>query len=297
MSHQFENIPLRNSIFENDKLLQWFADIYKDITQERNFDIIDAVLFGYGPYDDVAFLTMFAFVDFDKLIDYDAPEFNESEIVEYKINTGIVGRVGWNEEALIDFVELHIANDMPCKIYSQEMLAAYAITGVDPFDAPREVLLAFAEGHPALQYLLDYTINDFDWPTMMPRSGNTSSFDYDLKNKGMLGAFGYSAGVNGKNKNDRHTALKRALSTPPNSLPHIENKESLRKWQASEANSCARLHLIAWYIWGRWNTNYPKYEKNPESYRQLIDDYESDLNWLKKKYYQNCKHRITWPSF
>jgi hypothetical protein len=130
---------------------------------------------------------------------------------------------------------------------------------------------------------------------MTPSAREASDFEYDLEKTGILGAFGYSAGMNGKNQQERRKILKRVLATPADKLPQIENKDSLSKWRATKANSCERLHLIVWYIWGRWHANYPKYEKNPESYSQLITDYESDLDWLKKEFYGNCKHYISWP--
>jgi hypothetical protein len=282
---QYPNNPKKNNIFENPVLLDWFLSVCTpDEEQKGEMRLaIKAVPLGNGPLHEDEFgriINDLWIKDHIFVAEITLDELEDADISD--IHTIIVGREGWDEYDILDnFVRNHIKTRQPCKIYSQEMLLAYAITGRDPFDAPREVLLAFAEGHPALQYLLNFEVSYFDWPAMEVKGGSDSDFEYDLKSEGMLGAFGYHAGKSGKPKAERHEALERAFDTPPGKLPQIKNKESLEKWRATPQGSCDRLSRIAWYIGGfLWRKDYPKYQKNPKGYRKLIDDYKSDLDWL-----------------
>ena len=65
----------------------------------------------------------------------------------------IVGRKGWSKSELIAQIESREGE--PLRIYSQEMFFAKLVTGKDPFDTgDDELLSAFAEDHPALQFLM-----------------------------------------------------------------------------------------------------------------------------------------------
>ena len=106
---------------------------------------------GEGPYENSIF---------DRLIsDFGVDQY---ELPHESISHVVVGREGWSEEALIEQIE--VRQGEPLRVYSQEMVVAAIITGRDPLDCEdMDVLNAFKDGHPALEFLV---AQGFDWPTI-----------------------------------------------------------------------------------------------------------------------------------
>ena len=105
---------------------------------------------GNGPYDEH---------DFDKFLvacGIEAIYLHESDA-----DVVVLGQEGWDSEDLDAVVEARRGGTL--KVYSQEMVVAAMAIGQDLFDVcDDDELMAFGEGHPALEYLLDH---GFDWPT------------------------------------------------------------------------------------------------------------------------------------
>ena len=75
----------------------------------------------------------------------------------------VVGRDDW----LVDDLEAQIRarGEAGLRVYSQEMLLAAFATGDDPFQsASPKTLKQFADGHPALEYLIE---SGFEWPEVV----------------------------------------------------------------------------------------------------------------------------------
>lgn len=104
----------------------------------------------------------------------------------------IIGRNDWqNKEGRLNQL-LDEREGEELKIYSQEMFLAYWITGQDPFD-DAEVALAFAEGHPALEFFLSNP--RIDWVnTYVSPSQNGGILEIKSPDIGVLKHRGYTIG-------------------------------------------------------------------------------------------------------
>jgi hypothetical protein len=117
---------------------------------------------GNGPYDEN---------DFDKFLvacGIEAIYLHESDA-----DVVVLGQEGWDSEDLDAVIEARRGGVL--KVYSQEMVVAAMAIGQDLFDVcDDDELMAFGEGHPALEYLLDH---GFDWPTTEVQFAEEDSSD------------------------------------------------------------------------------------------------------------------------
>jgi len=102
MLNKHENLPIKNSIFENEILLQWFIETCSakrgDPEEDWRF-LIDAVVFGWGPYDNVGFLANH--MSMDMIFSMHDPDIEEiGGVLEVEDHVAIVGREGWKVEEL-----------------------------------------------------------------------------------------------------------------------------------------------------------------------------------------------------
>jgi hypothetical protein len=74
----------------------------------------------------------------------------------------IIGREDWSEEQLNALIDASDLDEV--KVFSQELFVAGILTTHDPFSLPLEILKKFAEGHPALEYLIN---SGFEWPEII----------------------------------------------------------------------------------------------------------------------------------
>jgi hypothetical protein len=197
----------------------------------------------------------------------------------------IVGRDGFTLDELDDLIEEQWENEP--KILSQELLFAAVISGQDPFTADEEILLKFAEGHPALEHLLH---GGLLWPEVIemeplgePQHGQTNA---DRVEHSPLNMMNYRVGrTNGLYPNQRHNILKEAFET--DNLPPVSTTAYMEEW--GQARSRKRLWRIAHHL--AWLA---KFQQNNPNMEYAIADWVSDLEWLKRTYYRRSMS-FRWP--
>lgn len=200
----------------------------------------------------------------------------------------IVGREGWAKKVLLE--QIDAVNGEPIRIYSQEMFLAKLITGRDPFDCNDSgLLMAFARGHPALEFLLSLSA---PWPTVSERDSDpidpVDSDDYGVSET-PLHKLGYHVGATSSlTVAERRRILTDCLEAVALEFTPESSKNYRRKW--GRGGSAQRLYRIAVHI-------------KLLTERQGLDlrrpraraDWISDLDWLRKTYYAPVRRRFTWP--
>jgi hypothetical protein len=250
MNTLFNDLIIRDWLF-NAKSLKW-----------NNAHLL---IHGSGPFD---------FSDFKDFLT--RCPFQVSEVNPYSgflCGTLIVGQYDWDAELLHSLIEIRSGQTL--KVYSQEMFLSLLFTGEDPFDAPRNVLERFAEGHSALEYLADL---GFDWPTTLVFGGGETEVEADWPKIGPLKKMGYKVGAYGiQDAKKRHKILEKAFT---GRLPNVYSPAYMQDWGAP--NSKQRLKKIADSIASFCSLQ--KRKKYPP--RLAIDHWEADLAWLYKKFYR-----------
>ena len=120
----------------------------------------------------------------------------------------------------------------------------------------------------------------FAWSTTRTNasSQNLSSnvFKYE---EGLLKHYGYKVGISGLSQRERWEILDRVFSQP---LLQIDNAAYLSEW--GEPKSAKRLQKIADSI-AAFTRNTKR--RNRSSFSKAIQDWETDLTYLKRTYYNN----------
>lgn len=197
----------------------------------------------------------------------------------------VIGTNDWNNGTLDSYLyRSMIEIDTIVHIYSQEMFLFRMMSGIDPFDAPREVLEEFGRGHPALDYLANL---GFDWPScqVYPSAKQLPEI-YNWPEKGLLLEVGYQVGKNGiVDDEQRRIILERVFLHP---LPFVDSSAYMEEW--GEPNTSKRLQKMA-NILASQVRNAKRRDANMST---AIDHWERDLEWLKKKFYVG-KYQWPWP--
>lgn len=189
----------------------------------------------------------------------------------------IVGRDEWNEEELDNLLEVRAGQTL--KVYSQEMFLTFWASGRDPF-ADREVVEAFGEEHPALNYL---TNCGFNWPSTLVHSGG-GELNIESPEVGVLKYMGYTVGRKGEPRARRQAILHRIFHSI---LPVVNSHSYIRQW--GNPQSKARLKKMADCL-----ATFCKKQKVKGNI-EAASDYESDLAWLRENFYRG-RFRFNWPS-
>ena len=201
----------------------------------------------------------------------------------------VVGRHSWDVAVLEQQIEAMEGRDL--RIYSQEMWFAKLSTGRDPFDSgDHDLLMAFAKGHPALEYLID---RDDPWPEVssgelvMGDGVFTEGIEFGVNSP--LRNFGYQVGVSsGLSVAQRKALLIKFLEAKDLTFDGEASAEYRSHW--GRPRSVQRLFRVASHI--RWLIGWQG--KSP--YReQANEDWRGDLLWLKKTYYKPNLHKFRWP--
>ena len=221
---------------------------------------------------------------------------NENDIITYLAGLGcvgwegecpwiIVGRHGFTQAELEDLIDEQWDNEP--KILSQELLFAAMTSGHDPFTADKKILMKFAEGHPALEHLLH---GGMLWPELIeveplnePMHGQTNT---DRVEHSPLNLLGYRVGVtNGLYPNQRHNILRDAFETA--NLPQDSTEAYMEEWgQPRTRKRLWRMaHHLTWLV---------KFQMNNQNMDHAINDWVSDLEWLKRTYYRRSMS-FRWP--
>ncbi len=199
----------------------------------------------------------------------------------------IVGRKAWSKTDLLK--QIDASQGKTLRIYSQEMFFAKLVTGKDPFDSEDESLLeAFAEDHPALQFLM--TLPE-SWPNVTSlkneeiREVNETDFGVS---KSPLRILGYKVGTSSSlSITERRKIITQCFESKRLDFSDDSSEDYIADW--GRASGAQRLYRIAIHLKaqadGRSGIRSP----------QARQDWSSDLKWLKVKYYANFKSKFVWP--
>lgn len=173
------------------------------------------------------------------------------------------------------------------RICSQEMLLAWAMTGVDPNKRP-QTADTFIDEHPVLTEIVN--LLDGKWPGTepIPSHGNGEG-NFSRPDISPLKHFGYSVGQNGENRSTRRNALRKTFTTKRDSIPGEYSSDYIKEWGPAESG--ARLKRIADHI----ASTCRNFQKRHGNYDLAIEQWEADLRWLKKKYYNPLTYGFSWP--
>jgi hypothetical protein len=193
----------------------------------------------------------------------------------------IVEREGWSEERIDALIAERC--EEPIFIVSQEIFLAAMISGKNPFDAGEDLLFAFAEDHPALQYIIN---SYFDWPFYDEvLSDEGPNIEITSVEKSPLKLMGYTVGKNGEEKNYRRQILKEAYL---GKIPWTESDEYMKAW--GRAQTRRRLWRISHHL-----AMLIKKARRKDNMNEAINHWEQDLNWLYRKFYLANGMDFKWP--
>jgi hypothetical protein len=201
----------------------------------------------------------------------------------------IVGRKAWSKSDLLS--QIDASQGKTLRIYSQEMFFAKLVTGKDPFDSEDESLLqAFAEDHPALQFLM--TLPE-SWPEVTSSENEAirvvDEIDFGVS-ESPLRILGYKVGSSSSlSVAERRKIISQFLESKQLVFSSDSSEDYIANW--GRASGAQRLYRIAIHLKsqadGRSGIRSP----------QARQDWISDLKWLKAKYYSNFKSKFTWPDY
>jgi len=105
---------------------------------------------------------------------------------------------------------------------------------------------------------------------------------------GVLRYVGYTVGVTGHGRSDRHQILQRVFECE---LPLVKSAEYMAEW--GRPNSTTRLKKIADSIVYFCHNAMGRQRANM---RRAIENYRDDLDWLKTTFYNgNYEGAFPWP--
>ncbi len=200
----------------------------------------------------------------------------------------IVGRKNWSKDELL--AQIDSADGETLRIYSQEMFLAKLMTGRDPFDSNNEeLLLAFAKGHPALEFLLKQSD---PWPTICEGNNRpidpVSNDDYGVAET-PLHLLGYHVGATSHLTERQRREILTECFKSRNLEFTIESSDDYQlKW--GRGSSAQRLYRMAIHI--KWLAE--GQGKDPRKPQARLD-WVNDLEWLRKTFHQSMKSRFKWP--
>lgn len=226
---------------------------------------------GSGPFDEAEFDEFLAELGVEVYPVSDGPE------------CVVVGRESWTMASLEELIRLRA--DQALKVYSQEMLIVYLVSGTDPFDEDIEFVRRFGDGHPALEFLATY---GFDWPTTHVFGGGGTTVDGAWPQVGLLRHMGYRVGkTNPIPTVARRAILRRVFLSE--TLRRVESPAYMAEW--GNAASSARLQKLANTL-ATFCQN-EKRRANPPW--EAIEQREGDLAWIRDEFYRG-RFDFQWPS-
>ena len=194
----------------------------------------------------------------------------------------IVGREQWTPQSLDQLVVEHRYPRI--RIMSQEMLLASQITGKDMLEAPTAALQKFAEGHPALEYLIKAA---FEWPFVTDWLPDEIRFFLsEGAEESPLTALGYHAGrTAGLTRTRRKNLLREAYH---GEIPWVESDEYMNEW--GQPRSRQRLWRMAHHL-----SRLVRNRNTNPSMQYAVEDWAEDLDWLEEEFYRPWM-AFSWPS-
>lgn len=128
----------------------------------------------------------------------------------------------------------------------------------------------------------------FRWPDTKAVLGNGTLDEAEWPNVGLLRHMGYRTGRSGKRAHVRRKILDRVYTE--RALPRVHSHAYMREW--GDPNSATRLRKMAHSIAAFVRNNK---RKKGKVYRKAIKDWEDDLRYLKRTYY-NGRYDFPWPT-
>lgn len=200
-----------------------------------------------------------------------------------EIEVVIVGRENWKEEIVDSQIDERDGESL--RIYSQELFILLLAIQADPLVvAEPEPLKMFVEGHPVFEYLFN---QEFPWPETAFEDGPPvtvgEGFDSDEASSPLY-RMGYSVAQQlGLTPSARHDVLVETYQEE--TLPWCISDDYMEDWGPSSSRK--RLRRIAWHL----HLMTKRFRRHAEA----VARWESDLNWLKKRFYKPI-HRFRWPT-
>lgn len=200
----------------------------------------------------------------------------------------IVGRTDWNKSDLL--AQINERQGFTLRVYSQEMFFFKIVTGRDPFDEEdNELLMAFAQDHPALQYLM--SLPD-PWPEFT-NSNTEEFFEVEASTFGVsnspLHFLGYHVGSSSKlTTTERRKILAFCFQAKTLEFSYDSDQGYQAEW--GRPNTAQRLYRMAIHI----RTMAALAGRNNNK-TQAREEWLSDLKWLKEKFY-SYQSTFSWPS-
>ncbi len=200
----------------------------------------------------------------------------------------IVGRDGWDEGKLIELIEDNDLDEVV--VLSQELFVAGIISTHNPFSLPEDILMKFADGHPALEFLMR---QGFEWPEILiedldhsPTHLRGPSGSYERVEMSPIYSMGYVVGItNGIPFKKRTKILEEALD---DDIPWVGDDEYMEEWgkPRSRRRLWRTVHHLAWLIRSR--------KSNP-TMSYAVRDWKNDLDWLGENYGDRALG-FSWPN-
>lgn len=211
--------------------------------------------------------------------------FTCSEMPDAEVGHIIVGRDDWDDDLLLKQIDCRQGKSL--RAYSQEMWFAMMATGRDPLDEDdSELLKAFGEGHPALEFLMK---SEFPWPLLSLGKGDLFE-NYDLVSESPLHKLGYRVGTTSNlTPTDRRKILKLCFDAKKLEFSDDSSQSYVIGWGKSE--SAQRLYRMALHIKSLVDG---MVGRDPNRKQSRLD-WITDLKWLKSTYYSRFARRFTWP--
>lgn len=232
---------------------------------------------GQGPWEDAVFQSYVEELNYDLWL-----------LPDPDVEHVVVGRDGWSKSDLLAQIEIRELSNI--RIYSQEMFIIKLMTGLDPFDAveiDQELFDAFADGHPALEFLRSLPL---PWPDVINRdevfADPPSS---ELAGESPLHIMGYKVGTSSPlTVTERRGILVQCFEAKQLEFTEVSDDAYKQRW--GRPCSAMRLHRIASHLKYLAETM----GKDPRKL-QAGEHWTQDLNWLKENYYQNFRTKFSWP--
>ncbi len=231
----------------------------------------------------------------DQIVTIGSGPFEEKEFARYLKSMGIkskskggswivVGRQDWDESDLIALVEN--AEEDKIRVFSQELFIAGILSTHNPFSLPHQVLMKFAEGHPALEFLIE---GHFDWPEIEPEVYGEPEFlgwEGGQVEQSPIRSMGYRVGKT----SDLPASVRREILEEAyrGDIPDVGDAAYMEEWgRPGRPKRLWRIaHHIAWLI--------RTFRRIP-SRVYAVEDWEGDLKWLRRKFHRERGARFSWP--
>ena len=196
----------------------------------------------------------------------------------------VVGRDGWTEKELDDLLDQEEFEEI--RVFSQELFMVGMLTTHDPFSLPIEILMKFAEDHPALKYIRSL---GFAWPEIFldQEYGESQTFvsTSSYFGESPLTHMGYRVGyTRGLHENDRREILKAAFKED---IPDVGDDDYMAEWGFPKQPR--RLWKIADHL-----KREVEKRKNLWNMQEAVNEWIADSEWLKAQFYTR-RMRFPWP--